>query len=102
MLEHNSFQERLNAVKNGEPIPKPPMPKPIIQKPQIQQGQNLLTYKQFFVNEGYKLFNVLSASALYGFGLKAIFGTEWNFIGLLGVGFLLNHGLTLILKLFRK
>lgn len=104
MLEHNSLSLRLNAVRNGEKIPAPPLPpKPIAQNPQTQ-GSAIMTYKQFFINEVYKLFNVLSASTLYGFGIKAIAKADWNFIELLGVGFLLNHFLTILLKskLFRK
>ena len=104
MIPHKSLEDRLNAVKNGKQIPKPPMPeKPIINNQAIQQPvQTILTVKQFLFNEGYKVFNVLSASILYGFGLKAIFSTEWNFLGTLGVGFLLNHSLTILLKLLRK
>jgi len=39
---------------------------------------------------------------LYGFGLNAIFSTDWGFGGILGAGFLLNHFLTLSLKLFKR
>ena len=104
MIEHNSLQDRLNAVKSGKPIPKPPMPKLKPAPSMIQQGPTVLTYRQFFVNEGYKLFNVISASILYGFGLNAIFRADWDFLGILGVGFLLNHGLTILMKskLFKK
>ena len=103
MIEHNSLQERLNAVKNGKSIPTPPMPKPVPQ-PQVQQGGNFMTYKQFFISEGYKLFNVMATSVLYGFGVQTIFQEDWNFLGILGVGFLLNHFLTILLKLklFKK
>ena len=103
MINHNSLQDRLNAVRSGNPIPKPPM-QPIInlQEQPILQNQTPLSYKQFIISEGYKLFNVLATSALYGYGLRALFSTEWNFIGTLGVGFLLNHTLTILLKLFHK
>ncbi len=102
MLEHNSLQLRLNAVREGKKAPMPPMPpRPVAQ---VQQGNATMSYKQFFVNEAYKLFNVLSASTLYGFGIKAITQLDWNFIELLGVGFLLNHFLTILMKskLFKK
>jgi hypothetical protein len=103
MINHNALENRLNAVREGKPIP------PV--EPQIQinhQGQVIsqvhkeISYKEFLIQESYKLFNVLATSALYGFGLKAIFSTSWSFVGLLGVGFLLNHILTIFLKLFHK
>ena len=49
--------------------------------------------KNVKLNEGYKLFNVISISALYGYGIKALFSTDWLFLGTLGVGFLINHTL---------
>jgi len=103
MINHNSLQDRLNAVRAGDPIPKPPM-QPLInfQDQSTPQNHKVITYKQFIISEGYKLFNVLATSALYGYGLRALFSTEWNFIGTLGVGFLLNHTLTILLKLFHK
>jgi hypothetical protein len=105
MIKHNSLEERLNAVKLGNPIPQPPLQSEVNF---LQPGQSTtikpMTYKQFFIHEGYKLFSVMSASILYGFGIKALFSTDWNFFGILGVGFLLNHVLTILLKskLFKK
>jgi len=105
MIKHNSLEERLNAVKLGNPIPHPPtMPEMNFQQSQSATSIKPITAKQFFISEGYKLFNIVSASILYGFGIKAIFSTDWNFLGILGVGFLLNHALTILLKskLFKK
>lgn len=102
MIKHNSLAERLNAVKNGKPIPKPPIYIEIDQQKLQKQKSKIVSYKHFFISEIYKLFNVMSASILYGFGLKALFSMDWNFIGILGVGFLLNHALTILLKLFKK
>ena len=102
MIKHNALEDRLNAVRTGNPIPKEPASFDI--KPNIQQHYNprILTYRQFFISEGYKLFNVLATSVLYGYGIKTIFSQDWSFIGVLGVGFLLNHFLTIILKLLKK
>lgn len=102
MVKHNALEDRLNAVRAGKPIPEEPTSFDI--KPNIQQYHNpqILTYRQFFISEGYKLFNVLAASVLYGYGIKTIFSQDWSFIGVLGVGFLLNHFLTIILKLLKK
>ena len=99
MINHNALQSRLQAVKNGQPIPEPPMaPQSMVAPP----SPKTVALKQFFITEGYKFFNVLAASVLYGYGIKAIFSTDWNFMGLLGVGFLLNHSLTILLKLIKK
>jgi len=108
MISHNSLEQRLNAVKLGKPIPPPPL---LEDSPIEKFNQDLhkhlenkkaISIKQFFISEGYKVFNVISASILYGFGIKALFSTDWGFMGILGVGFLLNHTLTILLKLFKK
>ncbi len=105
MIKHSSLEERLNAVKLGKPVPQPPL-QPVVnlQQPQQTPTTKPITYKQFFINEGYKLLNVIAASVLYGFGIQALFSTDWGFMGVLGVGFLLNHFLTILLKskLFKK
>lgn len=105
MIQHNSLAERLNAVKGGKPIPTPPAIDNITIPIKTDKSAELNTpvsIKDFLVIESYKLFGVLAASTLYGAGLKAIFNTNWNFIGMIGVGLLLNHFLSFVLKLFRK
>lgn len=103
MIKHSSLEERLNAVKKGEPIPAPPVHTEVnLQQQKPISNPAPVSYKNFFISEGYKVFNVMSASILYGFGLKALFSTDWKFMGILGVGFLLNHTLTILLKLFKK
>ena len=104
MLNHHLLEERLNAVKEGKPIPKVPVQfNETFQDPTIQPSKSkIVIYKQFFISEGYKLFNVMAASILYGFGLKSLFSADWNLIGTIGVGFLLNHTLSILLKLFKK
>lgn len=103
MIKHSSLEERLNAVKKGDPIPSPPMqPEMNLQQQKPTNIPTPVPYKNFFISEGYKLFNVMAASTLYGFGLKALFSADWKFMGVLGVGFLLNHTLTILLKLFKR
>ena len=101
MLHDNSLSERLNAVKEGKPIPEPPK-----QENTVQQPQPYVSLKDFFISEAYKTFQVLSTSLLYGFGLKALFSADWTFMGLFGVGIIANHILshtiTFISKLFKK
>jgi hypothetical protein len=102
MINHNALRDRLTAVRHGQPIPPPPMAANEVQNTPKLPTNPMLSYKQFFVNEGYKFINVLAASVLYGYGIRAIFSTPWDFIGTLGVGFLLNHTLTILLKLLKK
>ena len=105
MINHNALRDRLIAVRHGQPIPEPPLavnPATNHPNPSKLKKQQMLNYKQFFINEGYKFINVLAASVLYGYGIRAIFSTGWDFIGTLGVGFLLNHTLTILLKLLKK
>lgn len=103
MIKHSSLEERLNAVKKGDPIPAAPIePEMNLQQPKPSNPPIPVSYKNFFISEGYKLFNVMSASLLYGFGLRALFSADWKFMGMLGVGFLLNHTLTILLKLLKK
>ena len=99
MINHNALQNRLQAVKDGKPIPEPPLAQQSMVKPPAPQT---IALRQFFITEAYKFFNVIAASVLYGYGIKAIFSTDWNFMGILGVGFLLNHSLTILLKLLKK
>ena len=103
-IKHNSLEQRLNAVKIGEPIPKPPRHDEMnFPYSQLNPSEfKPMSYRQFFISEGYKLFNVMSTSILYGYGLKALFSADWSIIGVLGVGFLLNHALTISIKLLKK
>jgi len=102
MIKNNALSERLNAVREGKPVPEVPRFQINTSNSEISADHQIITYRSFFITEGYKLFNVLAASALYGIGLKTIFSLEWPFIGSLGVGFLLNHFLTILLKLLKK
>ena len=103
MINHNALRDRLIAVRHGKPIPEPPLAQSqAINQAPVQQNPKVIPYKQFFITEGYKFINVLAASVLYGYGIRAIFSTPWDFIGTLGVGFLLNHTLTILIKLLKK
>lgn len=106
MIKHDLLENRLNAVRKGIPAPHPNDRQAVNNQKKESKIQNsekqILSYKQFFINEGYKTFNVLAASILYGYGIKALVSSDWNFLGTLGVGFLLNHFITIILKLFKK
>jgi hypothetical protein len=113
MISHNSLENRLNAIREGKEIPptenpnasiKPNNVKPSPEEykpPPLPQVKNV-ALKNFLLSEGYKIFGVLSASILYGYGIRSIFSSSWDFIGTLGIGFILNHFLTIMLKLLKK
>lgn len=112
MIEDNSLQNRLNAVKNGEEVPKPANPEYswAPQVPEAEQKKPEISFRKRFLIDIYqslgRTLGVLMASLLYGYGLAAIFEMDWTPLGALGVGFLLNHSLTTIplslKKLFTK
>ena len=107
MINHSLLEQRLNAVKLGKPIPSAlPENSPVEKFNQDiykhLKNQKTISIKEFFISESYKIFNIIAASILYGFGIKALFATDWKFMEIFGVGFLLNHALTILLKLFKK
>lgn len=100
-VPHRSLQDRLNAIKDGNPVPQPQDNNFTMQNNKnIQKNNEKFDYKKFFVVEGYKLFNVLSVSILYGYGANAILSQGWSFIECFGVGILINHLATGVIRRF--
>ena len=114
MIKDDALAQRLNAVKKGEEIPIPPAKdvyfkrpdttitgqpiEPIIDEtliPKAKPGMVLAA-------SSYNLLVTFSMALLFGVGAKALFSTDWNFWGMLGVGVIINQGFNLIsrLKLF--
>lgn len=106
MLNDNSLGDRLNAVKNGKPIPTPPMqPQNVLDINQNQAKPHppqKITWKSFLINKGIGMVDVFAASFLYGFGVKTIFGLDWSLFGAFTVGFLLNHVITIWPQVFKN
>jgi hypothetical protein len=106
MLNDNSLGDRLNAVKQGKPIPKPPMQPQSVEdlQPQRQQVpvQRTISLKAFLLNKLFTTADVFAASFLYGFGIKTIFGLDWTLFGALAVGFLFNHAITIFPKVIKN
>jgi hypothetical protein len=101
MLNDHSLGDRLNAVKNGKPIPEPPMqPQTVMnfQQPQPSQKPSL---KNFLISKAISTVDVFAASFLYGYALKTVFGMDWNLLGALAVGFLINHAVTIWPKIIK-
>jgi len=105
MLKDNLLGDRLNAVKNGKPIP---------QISENYSNKSLINSNVEQTNKLYydwisklKFIDVILASFLYGFAFKTLFGLDWSIIGALSVGFLFNHAITifpslLFPKFFKK
>ena len=111
MIKDDALASRLNAVKKGEEIPIPPVEDVYFKKP--EENPNIdgnLTTEPFkyakpgivFATSSYNLFVTFTMSMLFGLGAKAIFSTNWKFLGILGVGIIINQFFNLIsrLKLF--
>jgi len=97
MLNDNSLGERLNAVKQGKPVPAPPMQPRV---PHPQQNQTM-SFWAFMLGKTFHVVDVFAASFLYGFAIKTIFSLDWTIIGALAVGFMINHAITLWPRLIR-
>ena len=91
MLNDNSLGERLNAVKQGKPVPKPPM------QPNVHPSQynKAMSFWSFLLGKTFHAIDVFAASFLYGFAIKTIFSFDWTLLGALAVGFIINHAIAL-------
>lgn len=111
MLPNNSLEDRLNAVKNGDTPPVPVNHDEVIMNAlaEIHETEELQKQQQKKENKtetvakaALETIGILIASALYGYAMRAVFSTDWIFVETIGVGFLLNHALTLVNKGFSK
>ena len=98
MLNDNSLGERLNAVKQGKPVPVPPM-QPNVQPQQLNRKAS---FWAFVLSKSFHTIDVFAASFLYGFAIKTIFSFDWSIIGALAVGFIINHAVTLWPRLIKS
>jgi len=106
MFANNALSDRLNEIKNGNPIPKL-QTDPIIQKEtQIEVVPNttsiIPTAKQLFIVGITDLLSLILISTFYGFGLETILNKDWNFLGTFSVGFILHQLLIYFFKLVKK
>ena len=105
MINDNSFEDRLNAIKYGEETPEIVNPE-YKWAPQIPESKTKITLTQKLLIDIYQSFGkisgVLIASILYGYGIAAILSQDWSAIQTLGVGFLFNHTLTTFPKAIKN
>ena len=91
MLNDSLLGDRLNAVKEGNPIPE--IPKQSLYSDISQNPKP--PFWVFILNRSLRLFDMSFASFLYGFAIKTIFFLDWSLFGAFAVGFLINHVITL-------
>ena len=105
MINDNSFEDRLNAIKSGEDVPQMTNPE-YKWAPQIPEQKTKISLTQKLLIDIYQSFGkisgVLIASLLYGYGIAAILSMDWGWIQTLGVGFLFNHTLTTFPKAIKN
>lgn len=105
MLNDNSLGERLNAVKSGKPIPEPPM-QPNNAFPTYPPQGTPISLWTYIISQIVQMTGVFLASFLYGIAIKTLFAMDWNYLGCLAVGFLVNHAITVwprvIKNIFKK
>jgi len=102
MIPNNALENRLNKIREGSPAPEPPSDKiELINKQQNNNVVNKQSPKEIVIISFFELISSLLISILYGFGFETIFNQNWNFIGLLGVGFIFHQFLTYINNIFK-
>lgn len=107
MINDNSLGDRLNAVKNGKPIPQPPVPQlqPMLtqQAPTVQEQKPTPSIKQQIYARLISMTDSFLASLLYGYAIKTILSLDWSVFAAFTVGFLFNHAISVFPKvLFPK
>jgi len=95
MIKNNALAERLNAFRNGDPLPKTIEP---IDEEKIYDDNNIY----HIYNNIFDLLYTFLKSISYGFALKTIFATDWSFFGFLAIGFSIDVLTSYILSLFQK
>lgn len=95
MLNDNSLGDRLNAIKRGNPVPRPPVqPKNRVTQEKPPEPIKVNPLKAQLVTKAVHTLETLLVSMLYGFAIETVLSMDWTFIGALSVGFLLNHAIS--------
>ena len=93
MIKNNSLADRLNAIKQGMPLPSTDQKEITHELKPNQQMSNIEqpSFKTYIISKLLSLVDTFLASFLYGYAIKTIFYLNWNLLGIFAVGFLLNH-----------
>lgn len=97
MINDKSLENHLNSVKEGKEIPKPINPE-YKWAPQIPGEKSNPNVKSEIFLDLYrslgKILSVLIISLLYGYGIDALSGQDWNFLQIFGIGIIFNHSIS--------
>ncbi|MFW6310793.1 MAG: hypothetical protein ACOC1K_01005 [Nanoarchaeota archaeon] len=102
MINNNSLEDRLNAVKEGKPIPKVQNQEIMAQQQNEKIQNKVISLKNFIITEIYKTLQVFITSTFYGYGVREIFEMDWSVMGTIGVGLIINHAFSYIISGIRK
>jgi hypothetical protein len=111
MIKDKELANRLNAVKEGKEIPKPVIENntlagiSVMDKNQehLYETPEFPSMRSMFLASLLNFGEIAIMSLFYGFGLMTLLSKNWNILGILGVGLLINQVYSLIsnLKLFK-
>jgi hypothetical protein len=94
MIKNNSLSDRLNQFRNKEATQSnnsTESSEPT--KPQYNSILELLVTV-------YSIINTVTRIIVFGYASKFIFNTDWNFLSILCVGFLINYTFSFIYSIF--
>ncbi|HPV55886.1 MAG TPA: hypothetical protein PKW61_02060 [Tenuifilaceae bacterium] len=81
MISNTALSDRLNAVKNGSPLPAKDKPT----KQLVQEKATISTFNSILV-----FFDLFVMSFFYGYGICSVFSLDWNLFACFSVGILFN------------
>ena len=115
MIKNDALANRLNAVKDGVPIPEREIREAVLNKItnhplDALDGQNIqenpIDIKVTNFKNNVELILTLIGLSIYslsfGYGLKTVFDTTWNFLGVTTVGIASFYLISNIYEFFKK
>jgi len=102
MISDNLLGDRLNAVKLGKPLPTVQSQSVFNSQQQLKEQHQqppISTLKMFFISRTMAITDTFVASLLYGYAIKTVFNFNWTLLGVVAVGFLFNHAISIFPKI---
>lgn len=99
MINDNILADRLNAFRSGEPLPEPETQEYLDQLDEVQEKISNFTKISY---ELINLFLVIFRSLIFGFAIKTIFITNWEFLAIFAVGFSIETITSRLFNIFTK
>jgi len=97
MISDNSLGDRLNAIKHGKTLPNiGEQTKPVYK---VTQQPIKPSNKNHLKSKGITIIEIFVTSFLYGYAIQTLFNVHWDILGILSIGFLLNHMVSVFPKI---